>query len=91
MTDNTQGEPVTVHICQGEADAQLVRSFLESHSIRCIFWGEALRHVHGLTMDGLGKVEIRVAPEDEQRARELLERAADGEFAIDDVENAEDP
>jgi hypothetical protein len=50
--------------------------------------GEALRNTHGLTLDGLGMVEIVVSDEDEERARELLASAERGEFRIaDEVDN----
>jgi hypothetical protein len=44
--------------------------------------GESLRHTHGLTIDGLGAVEICVAPEDEATARELLAAADAGDFRL---------
>jgi hypothetical protein len=43
-----------------------------------------LRNTHGLTLDGLGAVEIAVADTDEDRARALLASAERGEFRLDD-------
>ncbi len=76
--------PVTVHICQGNSDALLIKSFLESRGIAVSFWGEALRTTHAFTMDGLGKVKIQVPATQEAEARDLLARMEQGEFALGD-------
>jgi hypothetical protein len=73
-----------VFIANGEAHAQQVRSFLESAGIRAIERGESLRHTHGLTLDGLGAVEIFVADADVGRARSLLRLAEAGDFRLSD-------
>jgi hypothetical protein len=73
-----------VHTAYGELDAQQVRAFLEANDNRCEFRGEALRNTHGLTLDGLGRVEVHVAPERVEEALELLARADAGELALDD-------
>ena len=44
--------------------------------------GESLRNTHGLTLDGLGAVEILVAEEDAVRARALLDSAEAGAFRL---------
>ena len=46
--------------------------------------GEALRKTHGLTIDGLGLVEVLVSSEDEERARALLASAEQGSFRLED-------
>ena len=46
--------------------------------------GEAIRSTHGLTLDGLGAVNIDVAEDNVNRARELLAAANAGEFRLDD-------
>ena len=46
--------------------------------------GESLRKTHGLTIDGLGMVEVLVSGEDEERARELLASAELGTFRLDE-------
>jgi len=51
--------------------------------------GESLRHTHGLTIDGLGAVEICVAEADVPRARSLLDSAEAGTFRLAD--DAGDP
>ena len=43
-----------VFMASGEIHAQQVRAFLEAAGIATFERGEALRHTHGLTLDGLG-------------------------------------
>jgi len=73
-----------VFTANGEIQAQQVRAFLEAAGISSELRGEALWNTHGLTLDGLGMVEIVVSDEDEERARELLASAERGEFRIAD-------
>jgi hypothetical protein len=72
-----------VYQASGEVDAQQVRDFLEANGIPCSFHGESLRKTHGLTLDGLGLVEIHVQEADADRARELLAAADRGDFNLD--------
>ena len=71
-----------VFVASGEIHAQQVRAFLESAGIHTSERGEALRHTHGLTVDGLGAVEIMVAERDAERARDLLASAEAGAFRL---------
>ncbi len=73
-----------VFVASGEIEAQQIRAFLEAHGIPCVFRGEALRKTHGLTLDGLGQVEILVSEEFAAQAHELLASADAGELALDD-------
>jgi hypothetical protein len=57
---------------------------LEAAGISGELRGESLRKTHGLTLDGLGMVEVLVAEVDEDRARALLASAEGGEFRLDD-------
>ena len=72
----------SVFVANGEIHAQQVRAFLEAAGIRTSERGEALRHTHGLTLNGLGAVEIMVADSDAARARSLLASADAGLFRI---------
>ena len=74
----------SVFVAQGEMQAQQVRTFLEAAGISTVERGEALRNTHGLTVDGLGAVEILVAEEDADEARALLESADAGAFRLPD-------
>jgi len=74
----------SIFIANGEIHAHQVRAFLEAAGISSELRGESLRKTHGLTLDGLGTVEIVVAEADEDRARALLASAEGGEFRLDD-------
>jgi Putative prokaryotic signal transducing protein len=78
-----------VFVASGETHAQQVRAFLEAAGIATLERGEALRNTHGLTVDGLGAVEILVNEEDAAQARELLASAEAGAFRLDDDTNVE--
>ena len=78
------GHVRSVFTANGEIQAQQVRAFLEAAGISSELRGESLRKTHGLTLDGLGMVEILVAAADEDRARALLAWAERGEFRLDD-------
>ena len=73
-----------VYVASGEMQAQQVRAFLEAAGFATVTRGEALRHTHGLTIDGLGAVEVCVAEADADRARALLDSADAGEFRLPD-------
>ena len=80
----SKDKPITcVYVAEGEFQAQQIRSFLEAHDIPCIFHGEALRKTHGLTLDGLGEVEIHVPEDFVEQAKDLLARADAGELSLD--------
>jgi hypothetical protein len=80
----TGGSPEgrSVFVANGEVHAQQVRAFLEAAGIAAVLRGQALRHTHGLTLDGLGAVDIVVAEADADRARALLAAAEGGEFRL---------
>jgi 2-iminoacetate synthase ThiH len=71
-----------VYVANGEIHAHQVRTFLEAAGIQAAERGEALRHTHGLTLDGLGTVKIMVAATDADRARALLASADAGAFRV---------
>jgi hypothetical protein len=78
-----------VFVANGEIHAQQVRTFLEAAGISAAARGESLRNTHGLTLDGLGAVEVLVAEADADRARSLLDSAESGAFRLaEDVENS---
>jgi hypothetical protein len=77
-----ENEWIVVTTVQGEFEEVQVRSFLDAHEIPTSTRGEALRKTHGLTLDGLGLVEILVAPEHADEARRLLDGVERGEFTL---------
>ena len=66
------GDLVEVWHTQGEMDAQLVRSLLESSGIESMLSGEALRLTHGFTVNGLAQVKILVRADDAKRACDVI-------------------
>jgi hypothetical protein len=81
-------QPGCVFVANGEIHAQQVRAFLEAAGIRTAERGESLRHTHGLTLNGIGAVQILVAEVDVDRARSLLDSAEAGIFRLaGDAEN----
>ena len=78
-----------VFVANGQIHAQQVRAFLEAAGIRTAERGESLRHTHGLTLNGIGAVQILVAEVDVDRARSLLDSAEAGMFRL--AEDAENP
>ena len=81
---------VCVFVASGETHSQQVRSFLEAAGIATSVRGEALRNTHGLTLNGLGSVEILVADSDAETARSLLRSAEAGKFRLEDPEDEEE-
>jgi Putative prokaryotic signal transducing protein len=77
-------EPRRVFVANGQLHAQQVRSFLEAEGVETVLRGESLSKTHGLTLDGLGEVEILVDAADEQRARALLDSADVGALRLGD-------
>jgi hypothetical protein len=74
----------SVFAASGEIHAQQIQGFLEAAGISSELKGESLRKTHGLTIDGLGLVEVMVSSEDEERARALLASAEQGSFRLED-------
>jgi hypothetical protein len=81
-------ELTRVFVANGEVQAQQVRAFLEAAGVSTLERGEALRNTHGLTIDGLGAVEIFVPAEDADEARALLSSADAGQFRVDETDDA---
>ena len=58
---------------QGAAEAEVVRSFLESNGISVLFRGLVVQSVHAFTADGLGQIKIMVPSKDFETAQKLLD------------------
>lgn len=63
---------VVVHVAQGELEANVMKSHLESEGIPVLLKYEAIGRVIGLTIDGLGEVRILVPKEFAEQAREII-------------------
>jgi hypothetical protein len=71
-----------VSTVQGQVAEGQVRAFLEANGIPTRVRGETLRTTHGISVDGLGRVEILVPRAQADEARELLKEAETGRFAL---------
>jgi len=56
----------------GPAEAEVIKSFLESNGIRCILKGLVVQSVHPFSADGLGEIKIFVLEKDYEIARKLI-------------------
>ncbi len=75
----------SVFVASGEAEAQQIQAFLEASGIQCALRpGTAIKRPFGLTVRGLGRVEVLVVEADEERARELLALAEAGKLRLDE-------
>lgn len=83
-------QPRCVFVASGELQGDQVRGFLKSAGITTVVRGESLRQTHGLTIDGLGAVEILVADADAERARSLLAEADAGRLRLGDDADVRD-
>lgn len=58
----------------GPAEAEVIKSFLKSHGISCIFRGQVVQSIHPFSADGLGEIKILVPEKDLSLAKKLLEQ-----------------
>jgi hypothetical protein len=63
---------VTVYIAAGQPEAQIIKGRLESEDIPVILRYESAGIIYGITIDGLGQVEVRVPSFFADDAREIL-------------------
>ncbi len=56
----------------GRMQADLLKSYLEAEGVEVEYFQEAIGHIYGLTIDGLGRVQLFVPKEKAAQARELL-------------------
>ena len=82
MEADMDTEPVVIANVQGEFEEQQLRMFLEANGIPTVVRGEALRKTHAFVLDGLGAVEIMVAPEHAAAARDLMAKVDSGELEL---------
>jgi len=85
--DPSGAELTRIYVANGEVQAQQIRAFLEAAGVSTVERGEALRNTHGLTLDGLGAVEIFVTAADADEARTLLRSAEAGHFRVDEIDD----
>jgi hypothetical protein len=68
----TEQRLVTVYVSQGMLSAQVVRAKLEAAGIPALLKYEAIGQIIGLTVDGLGRVEVQVPEDLAEEAEDLL-------------------
>ncbi len=56
----------------GPVEAEVIKSFLESHGISCILQGQMVQSVYPMSVDGMGELKVMVSEEDFSLAKELL-------------------
>jgi len=62
-----------VHRVWGLSEAEIIKSFLESNGIDCVFQGRNVQTVYPITTDGMGEIKIMVTESDYEAAKALLE------------------
>ncbi len=83
-------DEISVFTASGEMQAQQIQGFLAAAGIASELRGESLRKTHGLTIDGLGMVQVLVSNADEEQARALLASAEHGTFRLADDAQVEE-
>ncbi len=68
------------HLCtaMGRAEAEVIKGYLQSNGIECLFQSQVVHAVHPFTVNGLGEVKIMVKEEDFERAKRLMEERSPG-------------
>jgi hypothetical protein len=75
---NTEDDLVVIYVSQGPLAAEVAKGKLEGLGISAMLRYEAIGRVLGLTVDGLGRVEVLVSAARADQAREALEERPDG-------------
>jgi len=61
-----------VHKVWGPAEAEVIKTFLESNGIQCIFRGKVAQSLYPISSDGMGEIKILVSEKDYDLAKKLL-------------------
>ena len=56
----------------GPVEAEVIKTFLESHGISCVLQGQMVQSVYPMSVDGMGELRVMVTEEDYPLAKELL-------------------
>ena len=65
---------VIVEVVYGQAKANILKAHLESEGIPVFLQYESLAGVYGISVDGLGKIKIKVPAECVDDAKQILEQ-----------------
>ncbi|HLP58810.1 MAG TPA: DUF2007 domain-containing protein [Candidatus Deferrimicrobium sp.] len=66
-------------VVDGLMEAEIIKSKLESFEIPCALKFESAGRLMGITMNGLGKVQVMVSPEDYEKATEIINSESDSD------------
>ncbi|MCU0287392.1 MAG: DUF2007 domain-containing protein [Acidobacteria bacterium] len=64
-------------VVDGLMEAEIIKSKLESFEIPCVLKFESAGRLMGITMNGLGKVQVMVSPDDYDKALEIMNTESD--------------
>lgn len=70
--ENKTPEYVAVYTSMGPLAAEVVKGRLESAGIPALLKYESVGRIYGLTLDGLGEVQVLVSKDREKEARALI-------------------
>jgi hypothetical protein len=70
-----EGDLVIVFVSQGPLQAEMAKGMLEAQGIPVMLRYQAIGRVLGLTVDGLGRVDVLVPAACEAAARDVLEES----------------
>lgn len=70
-------EMVEIYRAASEAEARIIKNFLESNGIPCLLKANAAPSVHAFAVDGMGEVAILVWEDMAVKARELIREEED--------------
>jgi len=68
---------VEVYRAVGEAEAQIIKSLLDSYGIPSLLKSTAAPSVHAFVADGMGEVRVMVWQSTAEEARELIRGSSD--------------
>jgi hypothetical protein len=68
---------VEIYRAASEAEARIIKSFLESNGIPCLMKANAAPSVHAFAIDGMGEVVILVWEDVIEKAIELIREEED--------------
>ncbi len=72
-----QKKTVAIYRAVSEAEARIIKSFLESNGIPCLLRANAAPSVHAFAIDGMGEVAVLVWEDTAEKARELIREEED--------------
>jgi len=69
-------------VVEGLMEAEIIKSKLESFEIPCVLKFESAGRLMGITMNGLGEVQVMVSPGDYEKALEIMNSESDSDEEV---------